>query len=248
MTSDKVLIHEENKILRITINRPDVRNALDRETYALLAQTIDATVDRDDLHAIIITGAANYFTAGNDLHDFQKTPEAVSPAMVFLESLNKATIPIIAAVEGGAVGIGVTMLLHCDFVYAGKDTRFQLPFIHLALCPEGASSVLLAQYVGIRQANEWLFRGNPFSAEKAFEAGLINQVSESGQAIHDAQKLAEELTQHSLASLKHTKRLLKRQISPVVAETIHIERKAFAECLQSEAAQEKFRKFFANKK
>lgn len=154
---------------------------------------------------------------------------------------------MIAAVEGGAIGIGVTMLMHCDFVYAGKDVRFQIPFVPLGLCPEGASSVLLSHYVGIRVANEWLYRGRPFTTEQAHQAGLISAVSESGQALADAQKLADEFAAQSLLSLKTTKRLLKRKMGPVIEETFKIEREAFVECLQSPQAQAAFAQFL-NKK
>lgn len=243
MTS-KVLIHEENKILQLTINRPEVRNALDIETYTALTQALESTLERDDLHAIILTGSANYFTAGNDIRDFQKDPPEVSPGMLFLSMLNKVDIPLIAAVEGGAVGIGVTMLLHCDFVFVGHSTRLQMPFVPLSLCPEGASSLLLAQYVGIRKANEWLYRGKPFSAKEAYESGLISALTEDGAALKEAQNLAQEFAASSLFSLKSTKALLKKQQGVLIDETLKQERQAFRACLRTEQAQAKFKRFF----
>ncbi len=247
MSTDKVLIEENNKVLTLTINRPQARNALDFETYEALAQALDSTHGRDDLHAIILTGAANYFTAGNDLRDFQKTPGAISPGITFLESLHKVEIPVIAAVEGGAVGIGVTLLMHCDFVYAAENVFFQIPFVPLGLCPEGASSVLMAQYVGIRTANEWLYRGKPFTAEQAFDKGFISAVTTAGQALQAAQELANEMSQQSLLSLKTTKQLIKRQMAPIVEETFRVERDSFVKCLQSPEAQAAFAHFL-NKK
>lgn len=242
--NNKVLLHEENKILRLTINRPEVRNALDIEAYTALTKALESTLGRDDLHAIILTGSANYFTAGNDIRDFQQEPPEVSPGMLFLSMLNKVEIPLIAAVEGGAMGIGVTLLLHCDFVFVGKSTRLQMPFVPLSLCPEGASSVLLAQYVGIRKANEWLYRGKPFSAEEAYESGLISAVSQDGEALNDAAVLAQEFAECSLFSLKSTKSLLKRQRTALVDETLSSERTVFRACLKTEAAQAKFKRFF----
>lgn len=243
----KVLIEESNKILTLTINRPQARNALDLETYQALAQILDHVQSRKDLHAVILTGAEQYFTAGNDLRDFQKTPDQMSPGISFLQSLHRVEVPIIAAVEGGAIGIGVTLLMHCDFVYAAQDVHFQIPFVPLGLCPEGASSVLMAHYVGIRTANEWLYRGRPFTAQQAFDSGFINAVSESGQALTDAQNLAKEMANQSLLSLKTTKRLLKRNLSALIEETFLIERECFAECLQSPEAQAAFAQFLAKK-
>ncbi|MDO5678850.1 MAG: enoyl-CoA hydratase-related protein [Pelistega sp.] len=243
MNNQKVLVEENNKVLTLTINRPQARNALDFETYEALAQALDSTHGRDDLHAVILTGAENYFTAGNDLRDFQKTPGATSPGITFLESLHKVEIPIIAAVEGGAVGIGVTMLMHCDFVYASDNVFFQIPFVPLGLCPEGASSVLMAQYVGIRTANEWLYRGKPFTAKEAQEKGFISAVSPAGQALSTAQELANEMAQQSLLSLKTTKQLLKRHMAPIIEETFKVERESFVQCLQSPQAQAAFAKF-----
>lgn len=247
MTTDKVLVQENNKVLTLTINRPQAKNALDFETYETLAKEFDLSRSRDDLHAIILTGAEGYFTAGNDLRDFQKRPGAISPGIVFLESLHKVEIPVIAAVEGGAIGIGVTMLMHCDFVYAAKDVRFQIPFVPLGLCPEGASSVLLSHYVGIRTANEWLYRGKPFTTEQAHQAGLISAMAENGQALSKAQELAQEMATQSLLSLKTTKRLLKRKMAPVIEEAFKIEREAFVECLQSPQAQAAFAQFLTKK-
>lgn len=247
MSTDKVLIEEQNKVLRLTINRPQVKNALDFETYAVLAEALDGTVNREELHTVIITGSEGFFTSGNDLRDFKKTPGTTSPGIAFLQSLHRVEIPVIAAVEGGAVGIGVTLLMHCDFVYAAEDVRFQIPFVPLGLCPEGASSVLLAHYVGIRQANEWLYRGQAFTAKEAHDAGLINAVSDKGKSLADAQILADEFSQRSLLSLKNTKRLLKRQMAPVIEKTFEIERKAFVQCLQSPQAQEAFDQFLAKK-
>ncbi|WP_264300310.1 enoyl-CoA hydratase-related protein [Advenella kashmirensis] len=150
-----------------------------------------------------------------------------------------------AALEGGAIGIGVTMLLHCDFVIAGTGTQFRIPFVPLGLCPEGASSLLLARYVGIRKANEWLYRGTPFTAEEAQQAGLINRVVVAGQAESAAQELAREMAGQSRLALTSTKALLQRAAAQDVAATLDAERERFAQCLVSPEAKTAFSRFLA---
>jgi len=242
--SPTVLLSEHNKVLTITINRPDRRNALDTATYAALTQAFESATGRNDLHAIILHGAQQYFTAGNDLRDFQSKPEGESPGLRFLKALVKTDIPVIAAVEGAAIGIGVTMLMHCDFIIAASNTTFRIPFVPLGLCPEGASSVLLAQYVGIRKANEWLYLGQPFTAQDAFESKFINEIVPPGETLDKASKIANTMAAQSLLSLKTTKSLMKRTLTPLINETLDCEREAFIKCLISDEAQAAFQQFF----
>lgn len=244
LMTQTVLLSEHNKVLTVTINRPERRNALDTATYAALTQAFESATGRNDLHAIILQGAQQYFTAGNDLRDFQSKPEGESAGLRFLRALVKTDIPVIAAVEGAAIGIGVTMLMHCDFIIAASNTTFRIPFVPLGLCPEGASSVLLAQYVGIRKANEWLYLGQPFTAQEAFESKFINEIVPPGETLAKASKIANTMAAQSLLSLKTTKSLLKRTLTPLINESLDCEREAFIKCLISDEAQAAFQQFF----
>ena len=244
--TDTTLLSEvADRVLTLTINRPAQKNALDSATYAALTHALQEASAREDLNAIVLTGAGSFFTAGNDLHDFVKAPEGASPGLTFLKAISRVNIPIIAAVEGGAVGIGVTMLLHCDFVIAGSGAQLRIPFVPLGLCPEGASSLLLARYVGIRKANEWLYRGTPFSAEDAQQAGLINRVVVAGEALDTAMTLAREMAGQSRLALTSTKALLQRASADEVAVTLDAERELFAQCLASPEAKAAFNRFLS---
>ncbi len=244
---DSIKVDISERIMTIVINRPAQKNALNASTYAALIEALEQASGNPELNAVVLTGAGGYFTAGNDLGDFVKAPEGASPGLRFLKCISRVDIPIIAAVEGGAIGIGVTMLLHCDFVVAGTGTQFRIPFVPLGLCPEGASSLLLARYVGIRKANEWLYRGSPFTAEEAQQAGLINRVVIAGEAENAAQTLARELAGHSRLALTSTKALLQRASAEDVAATLDAERERFAQCLVSPEAKAAFNRFLTKK-
>ncbi|MCF8171628.1 MAG: enoyl-CoA hydratase/isomerase family protein, partial [Candidatus Methylopumilus sp.] len=187
---------------------------------------------------IVITGASNYFTAGNDLKDFQKPrTSGDSGGITLLRSLIDCDLPIIAAVEGRAIGIGVTMLQHCDFICAADNALFTIPFVALGLCPEGASSVLLAQIVGARRASDWLLRGKTFGAQEALDAGFITQITHAGQALAIAQALGDELAALPPQALQLSKRMMKHTQRPMLHDTLNYEFGLFSERLQSEEAQ-----------
>ena len=241
--SDTVLVHENNGVLTLTMNRPERRNALDIATYLRLAELVRAASAAKQQRAIVLTGANNYFTAGNDLKDFQAPRSSGDSAgLTFLRSLIDCDLPIIAAVEGRAIGIGVTMLQHCDFVVAADNALFNIPFVPLGLCPEGASSLLLAQIVGARRAADWLLRGKTFSAREAFEAGFITQVTTEGQALALAQALGDELAALPSEALQLSKRMLKHEQRPIIHQRLDYELAFFAERLKSEEAQTAFAK------
>lgn len=247
MTSQTVLADTQQGVLTLTINRPDRRNALDVATYLALAEHV-RTVDVKEIHAIVLTGANNYFTAGNDLKDFQTPrPPGDSPGLTFLRSLVDCDLPIIAAVEGSAIGIGVTMLQHCDFVYAANNANFKIPFVPLGLCPEGASSLLLAQIVGPKRANDWLLRGRPFTATDAFDAGFLTELCEPGQTLAHAQQIAIELAALPPEALQLSKRMLKHSQRTKIHETFDYEIGLFSQRLKSEEAQAAFAGFFKAK-
>jgi enoyl-CoA hydratase/carnithine racemase len=193
----------------LTIDRTAKRNAFDIPTYRQLRQALQAA-DEDALaQVIVITGRGGVFTSGNDLADFRDHPES-SEGIQMLRALISADKPVIAAVEGFAVGIGTTMLLHCDLVYAGKSTLFSLPFVKLGLSPEGASTLLLPQLAGSKLAAELLLLGGNFGAPEAKRAGLINDTVDDGTALSVALNTARALLEIPSESLAITKRLLQR--------------------------------------
>lgn len=239
-------MRHDGAIMTLTIDRPAVRNALDRATYAALSDALDEAEQRADVAVIVLHGAGGHFTAGNDLNDFRAPrPPGDSPGLRFLRRLAATTRPVIAAVEGSAVGIGVTLLLHCDFVYAGAGARFRLPFVPLGLCPEGASSLLLARFVGPRRAADWLLGGRAFDTDEALAAGLLTARTEPGAALASAFDRARALAALPPDALRLTKAMLRRAERDAIDETFSYESQRFAERLRSAEAQNAFSHFLA---
>lgn len=233
----------------ITLDRPRRRNALDRATYAALTAALRAAEADEAVRATVLTGTDGCFTAGNDLADFQADPgQGPSPGLVFLHALSAAEKPVLAAVEGFAVGIGTTLLLHCDLAYAGRGATFRLPFVALGLCPEGASSLLLPRVAGMKRAAELLMLGEPFGADEALAAGLVNAVAETGAALSLALARAEALAGLPAESVRLTKRLLRRGLAAEVAETLDHEAEHFAARRRSPEAQAAFAAFLAKRR
>ena len=234
----------DGAVLTLTIDRQDRRNALDTATYAALTeQIVQASADQS-VSAVILTGAGEHFTAGNDLRDFQAERGAGDSAgLTFLRALTTAEVPVVAAVEGYAIGIGVTLLQHCDFVHIGDGATLRMPFVALGLCPEGASSLLMPRLVG-RRAAEWLLQGKAFTAQDAHEAGLATSVTEKGQALAAAQATAADLARQPPAALRLTKAMMKRADRQAIQETLDYEAQQFRARLQTEEAQAAFAKFF----
>jgi enoyl-CoA hydratase/carnithine racemase len=231
----------ENKIAVIEINRPEVLNAIRVKTYQDLIAAFKEADASDDVNVIVLTGANGKFTAGNDLSDLvagddvrQQVMDGVSGIFTTLSLVKK---PVIAAVEKVAVGIGTTILLHCDMAFAGANTRFRLPFANLGVSPEGASSMLLTESVGPKIANELLLTGRFFDGSEAEKWNLINKATEDGQALETAMATAQELLKQPLASLITTKQLLNVGNAEVIEEVVTDELEAFALLLQSEETQ-----------
>jgi enoyl-CoA hydratase/carnithine racemase len=237
-------------VARIGIDRPEKKNALTVAMYTGLVDAFQRAEADKTVRVLLVHGTAECFTAGNDLQDFMNSPptDDSSPTVQFLKALHAARKPLMAAVAGPAVGIGTTLLLHCDLVYADPNTRFQLPFVNLGLCPEAGSSVLLPRLVGHARAAELLLFGETFSAATALELGLINEITPAGAAITTAGAKAKLLAQRPAASLLLTKELLKQAHSRLVAETIDEELAHFGARLQSPEAAEAFRAFFERRK
>jgi enoyl-CoA hydratase/carnithine racemase len=231
-------------VVQITMSRPDRRNALDRATYQGLIDAIAAAEAEASVRAIVLTGAGGCFTSGNDLKDFAAAGlGGPRVAIDFLTAISTAKKPIVAAVEGFAVGIGTTMLLHCDLAYAGSSASFRVPFVALGLCPEGGSSYLLPLIAGSKRAAELLMLGEAFGPAVAQEVGLLNGVAEEGGALALALEKARALAALPPQSVALTKMLLKRGSAAAVAETIATEARHFGERLLSAEAQAAFAAF-----
>jgi len=233
-------------VVQITMNRPDRKNALDRTSYAGLIAAIAAAEADASIRAILLTGAGGCFTSGNDIKDFAAaaaTGQGLTIAIDFLNAISTAKKPIVAAVEGFAVGIGTTMLLHCDLAFAGRTATFRLPFVTLGLSPEGGSSYLLPLVAGSKKAAELLMLGEPFGAEAAEDAGLVNAVIEEGTALEAGLAKAKTLAALPPESVALTKMLLKRGSAQAVAETIGTEAHHVGERLRSAEAMAAFAAF-----
>ena len=243
--NETVLVDKQNGVLTLTINRPERRNALDIATYLQLASHVSKAKHETDIRAIVLTGANNYFTAGNDLKDFQTPREpGDSAGLKFLRALVDCDLPLIAAVEGSAIGIGVTLLQHCDFIYAAENTNFRIPFVPLGLCPEGASSMLMAQIVGPRRAAEWILRGRAFTGSEAYESGFITGTTAAGDALKQAMLVATELAALPPEALQLSKCMLKHAQRPTIHAAFDYELGHFTQRLNSTEAQTAFANFF----
>jgi len=245
VANQTVDIHHADGVATLTITRPDCRNALDPATYQALSAALKAADADTSIHAIIITGAQGHFTAGNDLRAFQAASTGARAGMDFLHTIVTIDTPIIAAVEGSAVGIGVTLLLHCDFVYVAEDAKLRLPFVSLGLCPEGASSLLLAKMVGMRTASDWLLSARMFSGTEAASAGLATASAPAGGTLAQAQETGAHLARQPRAALRLTKAMQREPLREAITHTLNFESEQFGERLKSPEAQAAFAAFFA---
>lgn len=223
-------------VMKIRLNRLEKRNAMSLEMYRLLAESLLEADEDPDIRAILICGDNSVFTSGKDLNDFKKVNPDSRPEEpgIMLKALNEAKKPIVAAVSGPALGLGTTLLLHCDLVYASDTATFRLPFVNVGLCPEAGSSYLLPKLTGYHQAAELLFLGEPFGAEKAKEIGLVNEIWPAADLLNKVQLIMEKLVNQPPGALATTKQLLKKTSVKIVAETmtdefIHLDRQLLSE-------------------
>ena len=237
-------------VARIEIARPEKKNALTVAMYQQMAEAIGAAHDDGRVRAILIHGQPDIFTAGNDLEDFMKNPPAdeTAPVFQFMAALGYAEKPVVVAVNGAAVGIGTTMLLHCDLAYCADNARFSMPFVNLGLCAEFASSLLVPLNAGYHKAAEKLLLGEPMSAEEALEMKLVNRILPPGEVLDYAHKQALRFTQLPPASVRETKRLMKAGWKSVTEKIIADEAKSFGRMLRTEEAKEAFTAFFERRK
>ncbi len=247
--AEHIAVSIENRILTIRMQRPEKKNALTREMYLAMNESLKQADADASVRVVLITGTEDCFTAGNDLVDFANArPGETSPAILYLQRLAATKKPVVAAVSGVAVGIGTTMLLHCDLVYADSTARFQLPFVNLGLCPEAGSSATLPALVGQRRAADLLFFGEPFSAEMARELGIVNEVVAQGPAQDVALAKALQLAEKPPSALRATKALLKHAVSPAIADAMGRETEQFAALLQGPEAKEAMMAFMQRRK
>jgi enoyl-CoA hydratase/carnithine racemase len=244
--AEHVVISDAGGILRIRINRPEKKNALTRKMYQTLAEAIERADGDPAIRVITISGTGDAFTSGNDLVDFldAQSPEADRSTIRFLSAISRVRKPLLAGVNGFAVGIGVTMLLHCDLVYAVEEATFQLPFVNLGLVPEAASSLLLPRLIGHHRAAELFFLGNRFDAQAAHRMGLVNAIK-SGSSLETAlEELATGLAIKPPAALQLTKKLLKGDaFDAAVSARLEEERAHFERQLRSPEAREAMEAF-----
>ncbi len=245
-----ILTEIKDGILRIEINRPEKKNALTADMYQGMADAIGLAETERKVRVLLIQGKDDVFTAGNDLQDFLNHPprDDKQPVFQFLRNISRAQKPIVAAVAGAAVGIGTTMLLHCDLVYAAPNARLQLPFVNLGLVPEAASSLLLPALVGYQRAAELLLLGEPFTAQKALEFGLITEVVPADRLFDTAMAQAKKLAQKPAVSVRLTKQLMKRGFIDAMVERMELEIGHYGELLEAPAAKEAFTAFLAKRK
>lgn len=247
--SDHILRHAEDGVLTLTLNRLPRKNALCAAMYASLADALAQAAGDDTLRAVLLQGHETVFTAGNDIEDFMHQPLTLdAPMFRFMRALAAFPKPLLAAVCGPAVGIGATLLLHCDLVYAGDNAAFSMPFVNLGLCPEAASSLLAAQLMGPHRAAEALLLCEPFMAEAALEMGLVNRVLTPGEANAYAQQQARKLAQRPLSSLLATKQLLKGAQQAAVLARIDEEGQTLLRLLAQPAAREAMAAFTEKRK
>ncbi|MCP3675500.1 MAG: enoyl-CoA hydratase [Gammaproteobacteria bacterium] len=242
--AQQVIVSIEQGILSIELNRPDKKNALTNDMYKIINEALVKAKTDEGIHVVLFAGKGDCFTAGNDIADFLDSDIAFEKKEVvrLLRILTNFEKPIVAGVHGSTIGIGTTILLHCDIVVAAKETKFALPFVPLGLCPEAASSLLLPNLVGHHQAAELLLLGEAFNTEKAEKLGLINRVVETREVRLQAMALCQKLTSLPVNALLQTKRLLKSAPN-TVEERISQELDVFGKLLQSKEAKAIFQAF-----
>ena len=243
----EILREVDGPILTLTLNRPEKQNAITREMYQTLAEALAEANGDFAIRAVIITSSSQHFTSGNDLFDFLNAPplEPGSPVMNFLEQIHNFSKPLIAAISGNAVGIGTTMLFHCDVVVASPTTRFSMPFVNLGLVPEAGSSLLFPRLVGYQRAAKVFLTGESFNSEFALEVGLIAEISETPLA--SARLIAEKIATQPPSAIIQTKALLKSELHDKVTAVMRAEGELFQMALQSDEAREAFMNFLAKK-
>jgi enoyl-CoA hydratase/carnithine racemase len=246
-----------NGVTTIEIARPEKKNALTVAMYQAMTDALSAAKADGAVRAVLITGQPGIFTSGNDIEDFMSrgtggggagSEDNESPVFKFMRALLDCDKPVVAAVTGGAIGIGTTLLLHCDFVYVSDEARLAMPFVSLGLVPEFASSLLVPQLMGNRRAAEKLLLGDPFTPEQAVECGIANAVLPANEVVNHARRVAERFNALPPGAVREAKQLMRAPQRELVLQTIRTEGELFAKRLRSPEAMEAFQAFFQKRK
>jgi enoyl-CoA hydratase/carnithine racemase len=245
-----ILIDTADGVMTLTLNRIDKKNSFTQAMYTACADALAQASTDDSVRAVVLQGHATVFSAGNDVGDFLNGPVSTqeSPVFRFLRGIATFPKPLVAAVCGPAVGIGTTLLFHCDLVYAGDNAAFSMPFVNLGLCPEAGSSLLVPQMLGYHRAAEALLLGEPFMAEAALEVGLVNRIVPPTEANGVAQAQARKLAAKPLSSLVEIKRFMKKGQMAQVLEVMAEEGERFGQMLREPAAREAFTAFMEKRR
>jgi enoyl-CoA hydratase/carnithine racemase len=245
-----ILQHAEAGVMTLTLNRVERKNSITSDMYGALAEGLARAEQDSTVRVVLIQGHETVFSAGNDIGDFLNKPPAGedSPVFRFLHGIARFPKPLLAAVCGPAVGVGTTMLFHCDLVYAGDNAAFSMPFVNLGLCPEAASSLLVPQMLGYHRAAEALMLGEPFFAEAAMEVGLVNRVLPPTEVNGYANAQARKLASKPITSLLEIKRLMKKGQHAAVLQQMADEGASFRQLLTAPAAKEAFTAFMEKRR
>lgn len=246
----EILVHTDAGVMTLTINRLARKNSITAAMYSAMADALKAAVADSAVRVLVIQGHETIFSAGNDIGDFLNRPPSTmdAPVFRFLRGISSFPKPLVAAVCGPAVGIGTTMLLHCDLIYAGDNAAFSMPFVNLGLCPEAASSLLVPQLMGYPRAAEALLLGEPFLAETALEIGFINRIVPPAEANALAHRQALKLASKPMTAVMETKRLMKKGNDALIAARVEEESTSFGRMLTEPAAREAFSAFMEKRK
>ena len=248
--SEHVRVEKHGELLSITLARPERRNAITVAMYSALAQAVESAAGDDSIRVITFAGEGQDFAAGNDLADFLNAlPRDTSeiPVWRFLRALAGCEIPLVAAVQGNCVGIGTTMLLHCDLVIAEEGARFSLPFVDLGLVPEAASSLILPRLAGRRRAARYLLLGEAFGVEEALEIGVVSHAAAPGELSQKLETVTAALLAKPAGALRETQRLLRHGARDEILERMQLEGKVFAKRLESPEAKAALTAFFESR-
>ncbi len=248
--NDHIKTETDGHILRLTLNRPDKKNALTQKMYTEMARAIVHADATPEIRVIFLSSSSSCFCSGNDLKDFMAFNQAGMPERTnpFLPAIARAKTPIVAAVAGPAIGIGTTMLLHCDLIYAGQSARFQMPFVNLGLCPEAGSSYLLPALMGPQRAARMILLGESISAREALDYGIVCEVVGDDDLDAYAWSKARQLAEQPPESVQLSKQLLKKSSNHVIQEVIADELKHFGARLLSDECAEALTAFFEKRK
>jgi len=247
----QIELERKGAVLQVAINRPEKKNALTADMYDGLSDAIDSAEADAGIRVLLLYGKGDAFTAGNDLEDFMQKPwkgQAVPPQVRFMRAIARAKKPIVAAVQGLAVGVGTTLLLHCDLIYAAQDAQFIMPFINLGIVPEAGSTVLLPLLIGRQRAAELFMLGAPLTAQRAYELGVVNAVLDRDALLPAAGGVAQQLAAKPVAALLACKELMKRPYRDEVERALSEEVAIVAERLDSPETREALSAFLEKRR